>query len=284
MHDIIQKFGWVSLVFVIEELEKFTSAGRGRIDVSKTVANRGFLETVCKMYRMLSGESVSQNQTPADKLRVLISRTPRYAKLAEEMTAIIQKKEGKGNAAALVTLMSDKKQLRIELEVAWFSCEFKDWSQSYNSGYNSWTSYGLGTKPNTLQQLLGMDINRKAAVRAALEETYADAAIQHALDPSNAKEGDDIDLDDAVLHDGAPHAESFGIEDDEPVDGDENKRKCWQYLNSMRDVLSDTAAVDAAAAVVEVAAQADVWACPVCTFENTDMTSQKCSVCDSSRM
>jgi hypothetical protein len=129
------------------------------------------------MYRMLSGESVSQNQTPADKLRVLISRTPRYAKLAEEMTAIIQKKEGKGNAAALVTLMSDKKQLRIELEVAWFSCEFKDWSQSYNSGYNSWTSYGLGTKPNTLQQLLGMDINRKAAVRAALEETYADAAM-----------------------------------------------------------------------------------------------------------
>jgi len=79
---------------------------------------------------------------------------------------------------------------------------------------------------------------------------------QHALDPSNAKEGDDIDLDDAVLHDGAPHAESFGIEDEEPVDGDENKRKCWQYLNSMRDVLSDTAAVDAAAAVVEVAAQA----------------------------
>lgn len=76
------------------------------------------------------------------------------------------------------------------------------------------------------------------------------------MDPSNAKEGDDIDLDDAVLHDGAPHAESFGIEDEEPVDGDENKRKCWQYLNSMRDVLSDTAAVDAAAAVIEVAAQA----------------------------
>ncbi len=160
-------------VFVIDELEKFTSAGRGSVDLSKTVANRGFLETVCKMYRMLNGESVAQKKTPADKLRVLISRTVRYAKFAEEMTAIIQKKEGKGNAAALVTLMSDKKQLRIELEVAWFSCEYKDWSQTYNS----YTCWGLGNKPSILQQLLGMDINRKAAVRAALEETYADAAM-----------------------------------------------------------------------------------------------------------
>ena len=36
---------------------------------------------------------------------------------------------------------------------------------------------------------------------------------QFAVDPSNAKEGDDVGLDDAVLHDGAPKVESFGIED-----------------------------------------------------------------------
>jgi len=280
MHDIIKTFGWVSLVFVIEELEKFTSAGRGRIDVSKTVASKGFLETICKMYRMLSGESVAQNDTPADKLLKLIRLTPRYAELAEEMRDMIQQHEGKGNAAALVTLMSDKKQLRIELEVAWFSCYYKNFQQRWSTGG---VSYGLFQKPVILRQLLGMDVNRKVAVRAALEESYADNAIQYAVDPVNAKEDDEVDLNDAVLQDGAPKAESFGIEDTEPTDGDENKKKCWLYLNSMRDVLSDAAAVDAAVAVIESAARSDVWACPVCTFENTDMTSQTCEVCASAR-
>jgi hypothetical protein len=124
---------------------------------------------------------------------------------------------------------------------------------------------------------------------------------QVAVDPSNAKEGDDSGLDDAVLHDGAPKVESFGIEDEMPSNADENQKKCWLYLNSMRDLLSDAAAVDAAAAVVAVAATPvrfavesnqyvfiyyllqDVWTCQVCTFENADMTSQKCSVCDSPR-
>jgi hypothetical protein len=162
-------------VFVIEELEKFTSAERGRIDVSKTVASKGFLETICKMYRMLSGESVAQNDTPADKLLKLIRLTPRYAELAQEMRDSIQQHEGKGNAAALVTLMSDKKQLRIELEVAWFSCYNKNYTQRWTTGG---VSYGLPyNKPVILRQLLGMDVNRKVAVRAALEETYADAAM-----------------------------------------------------------------------------------------------------------
>jgi hypothetical protein len=189
MHDIIKNFGWSSLgesqflsnrfflifssVFVIEELETFTSAGRGRIDVSKTVASKGFLETICKMYRMLCGESVLQNETPADKLCKLIRLTPRYAAFAQDMRDAIQKQEGKGNAAALVTLMSDKKQLRIELEVAWFSCKYRD--HPFRCG--TWTSYGLHNRPNVLRQLLGMEINRKAAVRAALEESYFDAAM-----------------------------------------------------------------------------------------------------------
>ncbi len=77
---------------------------------------------------------------------------------------------------------------------------------------------------------------------------------QYAVDPSNVKEGDDVDLDDAVLHDGAPKVESFGIEDEMPSNADENQKKCWRYLNSMRDLLSDAAAVDAAAAVIAVAA------------------------------
>jgi hypothetical protein len=89
------------------------------------------------------------------------------------MTLSIQKQEGKANSAALVTLMSDKKQLRMELEVAWFCCKYKDYSVTYST----WTSYGLGQKPTILRQLLGMDINRKVAVRAALEETYADLAM-----------------------------------------------------------------------------------------------------------
>ncbi len=164
-------------VFVIEELEQFTSAGRGRIDVSKSVASRGFLETVCKMYRMLSGESVSQNQTPVDKLRALIRLTPRYAEFDHEMAAAIQKQEGKGNAAALVTLMSDKRNLRIELEVAWFSCKYKD----YSTTYSTYTHYGLGNKPNVLRQLLEIDIPRKAAVRAALEETCFEMAVYATL-------------------------------------------------------------------------------------------------------
>jgi hypothetical protein len=75
------------------------------------------------------------------------------------------------------------------------------------------------------------------------------------VDPSNSKEDDEVDVNDAVLQDGAAKAQSFGIEDDEPTDGDENKLKCWRYLNSMRDVLSDAAAVDAAAAVVEIDAR-----------------------------
>jgi hypothetical protein len=59
------------------------------------------------------------------------------------------------------------------------------------------------------------------------------------------------------LHDVATKsAESFGIEDVEPLDGDENKKKCWLYLNSVRDVLSDAAAVDAAVAVVAETARA----------------------------
>lgn len=78
---------------------------------------------------------------------------------------------------------------------------------------------------------------------------------QYAVDPCNSKDDDEVDLNDAVLQDGAPKAESFGIEDTEPTDGDENKKKCWLYLNSMRDVLSDAAAVDAAVAVVESAAR-----------------------------
>jgi hypothetical protein len=158
---------------VIEELEKFTSAGRGRIDVSKSVASRGFLETVCKMYRMLSGELVSQNQTPADKLRALIRLTPRYAEFDHDMTLEIQRREGReNNAAALVTLMSDKKNLRIELEVAWFSCKYRDYRTTYST-----YSYGLGCKPNVLRQLLAIDIPRKAAVRAALEEFNFDLAV-----------------------------------------------------------------------------------------------------------
>ncbi len=189
MHDIIKNFGWLSLgalqllfnrailifpsVFVIEELEKFTSAGRGRIDLSKTVASKGFLETICKMYRMLNGESVTQNETPADKLCKLIRLTPRYADFAQDMRDAIQKQEGKGNAAALVTLMSDKRQLRIELEVAWFSCKYKD--HPFRNG--TYINYGLHNKPNVLRQLLGMDINRKAAVRAALEESFFDHAM-----------------------------------------------------------------------------------------------------------
>ncbi len=120
------------------------------------------------------------------------------------------------------------------------------------------------------------------------------------MDPSNSKEDDEVDVEDAVLHDGAPKAESFGIEDEEPSDGDENKKKCWLYLNSMRDVLSDAAAVDAAAAVVEVAARSvsrlclfhfraksfdnfysqDIWACGECTFEHTDMTRDRCEICN----
>ena len=162
-------------VFVIEELEKFTSAGRGRIDLSKSVASRGFLETVCKMYRMLSGELVSQTQTPADKLRALIRLTPRYAEFDQDMTLEIQRKEGReNNAAALVTLMSDKKNLRIELEVAWFSCKYRDYKTTYST-YSY--SYGLGCKPNVLRQLLAIDIPRKAAVRAALEEFSFDLAV-----------------------------------------------------------------------------------------------------------
>ena len=39
---------------------------------------------------------------------------------------------------------------------------------------------------------------------------------QFAVDPSNAKEGDDVGLDDAVLHDGAPKVESSGIENEMP--------------------------------------------------------------------
>lgn len=274
-------------MFVIEELEKFTSAGRGRIDVSKTVASKGFLETICKMYRMLSGESVAQNDTPADKLLKLIRLTPRYAELAEEMRDMIQQHEGKGNAAALVTLMSDKKQLRIELEVAWFSCYYKNFQQRWSTGG---VSYGLFQKPVILRQLLGMDVNRKVAVRAALEESYADNAMypitftsqtssminfciffsQYAVDPVNAKEDDEVDLNDAVLQDGAPKAESFGIEDTEPTDGDENKKKCWLYLNSMRDVLSDAAAVDAAVAVIESAARSVSSIRPSCFHQIGD--------------
>ena len=191
MHDIIRAFGWVSLgtscflfflpsilffrvvVFVIEELDKFTLSGKDRVDLSKSVASRGFLETVCKMYRMLSGENVSQNQTPVDKLCALIRMTPRYAEFAQDMAAVIQRQEGKENAAALVTLMSDKKQLRIELEVAWFSCKYKDFKQTWGTC----VSYGLREKPAILRQLLATDINRKAAVRAALEESYIDMAL-----------------------------------------------------------------------------------------------------------
>ena len=126
---------------------------------------------------------------------------------------------------------------------------------------------------------------------------------QYAVDPSNSMEDDEVDVADAVLHDGAPKAASFGIEDEEPSDGDENKKKCWMYLNSMRDVLSDAAAVDAAAAVDEVAARSvsririsyvrasffdnfysqDIWACDKCTFENTDMTSDRCEMCNEVR-
>jgi len=230
---------------------------------------------------MLSGELVSQTQTPADKLRALIRLTPRYAEFDQDMTLEIQRKEGReNNAAALVTLMSDKKNLRIELEVAWFSCKYRDYKTTYST-YSY--SYGLGCKPNVLRQLLAIDIPRKAAVRAALEEFNFDLAVAYALDPANARDGDDVDLNDAVLHDVATKAESFGIEDVEPLDGDENKKKCWLYLNSVRDVLSDAAAVDAAVAVVAETARADVWSCPVCTFENADMTSQTCSICNSAR-
>jgi hypothetical protein len=161
------------VVFVIEELDKFTLSGKDRVDLSKSVASRGFLETVCKMYRMLSGENVSQNQTPVDKLCALIRMTPRYAEFAQDMAAAIQRQEGKENAAALVTLMSDKKQLRIELEVAWFSCKYKEFKQTWGT----YVQYGLGNKPGILRQLLTMDINRKAAVRAALEESYVDMAL-----------------------------------------------------------------------------------------------------------
>ncbi len=161
------------VVFVIEELDKFTLSGKDRVDLSKSVACRGFLETVCKMYRMLSGENVSQNQTPVDKLCALIRMTPRYAEFAQDMAAAIQRQEGKENAAALVTLMSDKKQLRIELEVAWFSCKYKDFRQTWGTC----VSYGLQNKPAMLRQLLTMDINRKAAVRAALEESYIDMCL-----------------------------------------------------------------------------------------------------------
>ena len=148
-------------------------SGKDRVDLSKSVASRGFLETVCKMYRMLSGENVSQNQTPVDKLCALIRMTPRYAEFAQDMAAVIQRQEGKENAAALVTLMSDKKQLRIELEVAWFSCKHRDFKQTYGTC----VSYGLGNKPAILRQLLATDINRKAAVRAALEESFIDMAL-----------------------------------------------------------------------------------------------------------
>ncbi len=172
-HVFCRQFDFV-VVFVIEELEKFTLSGRDRVDLSKSVASRGFLETVCKLYRMLSGENVSQNQTPVDKLCALIRMTPRYAEFAQDMAAAIQRQEGRENAAALVTLMSDKKQLRVELEVAWFSCKYKEFKQTW--GGQS-VSYGLGNKPTILRQLLAMDINRKAAVRAALEESYSDMAM-----------------------------------------------------------------------------------------------------------
>jgi hypothetical protein len=223
------------------------------------------------MYRMLKGESVSQNQTPADKLRALIRLTPRYAEFEQDMAAAIQRQEGKENAAALVTLMSDKKNLRIELEVAWFSSKYKD----YKITYPNYVHYGLGNRPNVLRQLLEIDIPRKAAVRAALEESFFDLAVyatlskfdwlttntrfsfsQYALDPTNARDGDDDDLNDAVLQEGAAQSESFGIEDEDPVHGDENQRKCWMYLNSVRDVLSNAAAVDAAVAVNQETARA----------------------------
>jgi hypothetical protein len=124
---------------------------------------------------MLSGELVSQTQTPADKLRALIRLTPRYAEFDQDMTLEIQRKEGReNNAAALVTLMSDKKNLRIELEVAWFSCKYRDYKTTYST-YSY--SYGLGCKPNVLRQLLAIDIPRKAAVRAALEEFNFDLAV-----------------------------------------------------------------------------------------------------------
>ena len=148
--------------------------------VCKECARRGHVQSsdsaaaACVgAYRMLNGENVSQNQTPVDKLCALIRTTPRYAEFAQDMAATIQRQEGKENAAALVTLMSDKKQLRIELEVAWFSCQYKDFKQTWGTC----VSYGLRNKPAILRQLLTMDINRKAAVRAALEESYIDMAL-----------------------------------------------------------------------------------------------------------
>jgi hypothetical protein len=104
------------------------------------------------------------------------------------------------------------------------------------------------------------------SLRIHLSKTYIFVPrSQHALDPTNAREGDDVDLNDAVLYDNAAKSESFGIEDEDPVDGDENQRKCWLYLNSVRDVLSNTAAVDAAVAVDAENARS-VRPLPSCAF------------------